>query len=126
MQPPGTAAEDYDTTPYAPARPADPSDPFTLAFASQHPGASQLPAPTVAVLGSPRPPPHNGAAAAGAAVGQAFPVTPGPMGPGTRMGMGPAVGSTATNFVGDDVALEDLELLDPEPQLQVGSWDRGC
>lgn len=42
--------EDYDNTPYAPLRPVDPLDPFTLAFARQHPASSALPHTSLSVF----------------------------------------------------------------------------
>jgi hypothetical protein len=67
VQPPGTAVEEYDTTPYRPVRPTDARDPFTLAFAAAHPAASTLPYASLAV----------------------FPTTPGSRGSPPALGAGP-------------------------------------
>ncbi|GLI69348.1 hypothetical protein VaNZ11_013903 [Volvox africanus] len=53
MRPPGTAVEEYDTTPYSPVHPTNPQDPFTLAFAARNPAASALPPSTLAVFPAP-------------------------------------------------------------------------
>ncbi|KAG2454105.1 hypothetical protein HYH02_001144 [Chlamydomonas schloesseri] len=108
MAPPGTAPEDYDATPYAPARPADARDPFTLAFAAQHPAASALPPSALSVFPSPAVKSAAAAAAAGWGGGGGSPnavLVPGAMG---------SPGGGVPRGLLPEVPLADVEPLDPE------------
>ncbi|KAG2498781.1 hypothetical protein HYH03_003520 [Edaphochlamys debaryana] len=98
MMPPGTAVEDYDTTPYMPARPTDAHDPFTLAFAAENPRASRLPESMVDLFPGPAPVGPGG----------------GPGGGGVLY-LSPAAAAAAEAAV--DLPLCDVEDLDPDVTL---------
>ncbi|GFR45218.1 hypothetical protein Agub_g6613 [Astrephomene gubernaculifera] len=111
---PGTAAAEYDITPFTPARPTDPRDPFTLAFAAQHPSASALPYSTVAVFPSqPPPPPHPGLADGDGVLAGLGP-NGGPMG---HFGDG-STGGGGVGGYGGAMTMEDLPL-EEVPELDV-------
>ncbi|KXZ42871.1 hypothetical protein GPECTOR_113g283 [Gonium pectorale] len=125
MRPVGTSPEDYDVTAFAPSRPGDAGDPFTLAFAAQHPQhptASQLPPGAASLSPFPPPPPPQQYQ-----MHQLHPVYPEP-GASPRAPFGhqqqPAGGSIGGGGGGrfgalpPDVSLGDVEELDPDVTLQ--------